>query len=70
MNKDKKIERLERKIAEVQSENNKLKSEVRKVKSDQRKASKKKDVKILTLNKEQQRLLSKLLDGTLTPDSL
>ena len=42
MNKDKKIERLEQKLAKALEENRMLKSEVRKAKSEKRKASKKK----------------------------
>ena len=56
MNKDKKIERLEQKLAKAQEEIKELKS-------------KKKDARTVTLSKEQQQLLLKLLNGTLTPDS-
>ena len=69
MNKDKKIERLEQKLAKAQEEIKELKSDVRKAKRANCKASKKKDVRIVTLSKEQQQLLLKLLNGTLTPDS-
>jgi len=69
MNKDKKIERLEQKLAKAQEEIKELKSDVRKAKRSNCKASKKKDVRTVTLSKEQQLLLLKLLDGTLTPDS-
>ena len=61
MNKDKKIERLEQKLAKALEENRKLKSEVRKAKSEKRKASKKKDVRTITLSEEQEHLLSSLL---------
>jgi hypothetical protein len=61
MNKDKKIERLEQKLAKALEENRKLKSEVRKAKSEKRKASKKKDVRTITLSEEQEQLLSSLL---------
>ena len=69
MNKDKKIERLEQKLAKAQKEIKELKSDVRKAKRANIKASKKKDARTVTLSKEQQRLLLKLLNGTLTPDS-
>ena len=42
MDKDKKIERLEQKLAKAQEENKALKSEISKVKRANRKASKKK----------------------------
>ncbi len=42
MNKDKKIERLEQKLAKALEENKKLKSDVRKAKREKSKASKKK----------------------------
>lgn len=69
MNKDKKIERLELKLAKAQEEIKELKSDVRKAKRSNCKASKKKDARTVTLSKEQQQLLLKLLNGTLTPDS-
>ena len=69
MNKDKRIERLEQKLAKAQEEIKELKSDVRKAKLESSKASKKKDVRTVTLTKEQQQLLLKLLSGTLTPDS-
>lgn len=69
MNKDKKIERLEQKLAKAQEEIKALKSDVRKAKRANSKVSKKKDARTVTLSKERQRLLLKLLNGTLTPDS-
>lgn len=69
MNKDKKIERLERKLAKAQEEIKELKSDVRKAKRANSKSLKKKDVRTVTLTEEQQRLLLKLLNGTLTLDS-
>ena len=69
MIKDKKIERLEQKLAKAQEEIKELKSDVRKAKRSNCKASKKKDARTVTLSKEQQQLLLKLLNGTLTPDS-
>lgn len=69
MNKDKKIERLEQKLAKAHEEIKELKSDVRKAKRPNCKASKKKDARTVTLSKEQQQLLLKLLNGTLTPDS-
>ena len=62
MNKDKKIERLEQKLAKALEENKKLKSEVRKSKCEKRKASKKKDVRSVMLTEEQEQLLSSLLE--------
>ena len=69
MNKDKKIERLEQKLAKAQEEIKELKSDVRKAKRSNCKVSKKKDARTVTLSKDQQRLLLKLLNDTLTPDS-
>lgn len=69
MNKDKKIERLEQKLAKAQEEIKELKSDVRKAKRANGKALKKKDARTVTLSKDQQRLLLKLLNDTLTPDS-
>lgn len=69
MNKDRKIERLEHRLAKALEENKKLKSDVRRAKRERNEASKKKDAKTITLTKEQQRLLSKLLNATLTLDS-
>lgn len=63
MNKDKKIERLEQKLAKALEENKQLKSEVRKAKNENRKSSKKKDVRTVTLSEEQEQLLSSLLEG-------
>ena len=62
MNKDKKIERLEQKLAKALEENRMLKSEVRKAKSEKREASKKKDVRSVMLSEEQEQLLSSLLE--------
>jgi hypothetical protein len=62
MNKDKKIERLEQKLAKALEENRMLKSEVRKAKSEKRKASKKKDVRSVMLSEEQEQLLSSPLE--------
>ena len=69
MNKDKKIELLERKLSKAQEEIKELKSEVRNAKRASSKAFKKKDARTITLSEEQQRLLLKLLSGTLTLDS-
>ena len=69
MNKDKKIERLEKKLAKALEENQKLKSEVRKAKREKSKASKKKEGRTITLTKEQQRLLSMLLGDIPIQDS-
>ena len=69
MDKDKKITRLEQKLNKALEENKKLKSENRSLKSEKRKESKKKDARSVTLTKGQQRLLSRLLNGTLIPNS-
>ena len=61
MNKDKKIVRLEQQVAKLSKENKQLKSDVRKANKKASKADKKKDVRTITLNKEQERLLSDLL---------
>lgn len=61
MNKDKKIERLERQLAKLREENQQLKSDMRKAKKDSSKATKKKDVRTITLSEEQEQLLSALL---------
>lgn len=62
MNKDKKIERLEQKLTKAQERIKALESEVRKAKSQKSKSSKKKDVRTAGLSKEQERLLSSLLE--------
>ena len=69
MNKDMIIKRLEQKLAKAQEEIKELKSDVRKAKQANSKVSKKKDARTVTLSKEQQQLLLKLLNGTLTLDS-
>ena len=61
MNKEKKIERLERQLAKLREENRQLKSDVRKVKKDSSNENKKKDVRTITLSAEQEKLLSDLL---------
>ena len=61
MNKEKKIERLERQLAKLREENRQLKSDVRKVKKDSSNENKKKDVRTITLSEEQEQLLSALL---------
>lgn len=69
MNKDKKIERLEQKLAKAQEEIKQLRSDVRKAKREKSKASKKKEDRTVTLTKEQQRLLSMLLGDIPIQDS-
>lgn len=69
MNKDKKIERLEQKLAKAQEEIEQLRSDVRKAKREKSKASKKKEDRTVTLTKEQQRLLSMLLGDIPIQDS-
>lgn len=67
MNKDKKVERLEKKLEAAKQENKRLKCEVRKAKAQQSKEYKK-SARTIVLNEEQQRSLSMLLNGTLTQD--
>lgn len=69
MNKDKKIEHLERMIEKLETEKKELKSVIRKAKAEKRKESKKKEDRKITLNEEQRRCLWKLLNGTLIQDS-
>ena len=69
MNKDKKIERLEQKLAKAQEEIKQLRSDVRKAKREKSKASIKKEDRTVTLTKEQQRLLSMLLGDIPIQDS-
>ena len=61
MNKEKKIERLERQLAKLREENRQLKSDVRQAKKDSSNENKKKDVRTITLSEEQEKLLSDLL---------
>lgn len=61
MNKDKKIERLEQKLAKAEERIKSLESEVRNAKKESSRESKKKDVRTITLTEEQERLLSDLL---------
>lgn len=61
MDKDKKIARLEQQVAKLRKENQQLKSDVRKAKKKASEADKKKDVRTVTLSKEQEQLLSDLL---------
>lgn len=68
MNKDKKIERLEQKLEKAKEEIKLLKADAKKTKKQESNNSKKKDVRTVVLTKEQEQLLSKLLNGTLTLD--
>lgn len=68
MNKDKKIERLEQKLEKAKEEIKLLKADAKNTKKQERNNSKKKDVRTVVLTKEQEQLLSKLLNGTLTLD--
>lgn len=69
MNKDKKIERLEQKLAKAREEIKQLKSDARKAKREKSKESKKKEDRTVILTNEQQRLLSMLLSDTPIQDS-
>ena len=64
-----KMSKLEKENARLKAQNEQLESDNKRLRSDLGKASKKKDVRTVTLTKEQQQLLLKLLNGTLTPDS-
>ena len=64
-----KMSKLEKENARLKAQNEQLESDNKRLRSDLGKASKKKDVRTVTLTKEQQQLLLKLLSGTLTPDS-
>jgi len=69
MNKDIKIARLEKQLAEAQKQTKEAKAEARQAKKELSKERKKKDVKTITLSKEQRQLLSMLLNGTPIQDS-
>ena len=64
-----KMSKLEKENARLKAQNEQLKSDNKQLRSDIGKASKKKNARTVTLTKEQQQLLLKLLSGTLTPDS-
>ena len=61
MDKDKEIERLKKQLSAKDEKIKSLKKEVREAKRQRRLASKKKDVRTVTLSEEQERLLSSLL---------
>ena len=64
-----KMSKLERENERLKTQNEQLKTDNKRLKADLGKASKKKSVRTVTLSKEQQQLLLKLLNDTLTPDS-
>ena len=63
------ISKLERENAKLKAQNENLKSDNKRLRSDLTKERKKKDVKVIELNSEQERLLSSLLNGTPLQDS-
>ena len=70
MKKDKTNEGTDkRKMSKLEKENEQLKSDNKQLRSDLSKERKKKDVKVIELNSEQERLLLNLLKGTPFQDS-
>ena len=69
MNKDIKIARLERQLAEAHKQTKAAKAEAMRAKRELSKERKKKDARTIALNKGQQRLLSMLLSVTRILDS-
>ena len=70
MKKDKTNEGTDkRKISKLEKENAKLKAQNEQLRSDLGRERKKKDVKVIELNSEQERLLLNLLKGTPFQDS-
>ena len=70
MKKDKTNEGTDkRKMSKLEKENAKLKAQNEQLKSDLGRERKKKDVKVIELNSEQERLLLNLLKGTPFQDS-
>lgn len=64
-----KMSRLERENARLKAQNENLKADNSQLRADLRKERKKKDVRVIELNSEQERLLSNLLNGTPLQDS-
>lgn len=69
MKKDIKISKLEEQLAEAKKQAKEAKAEARKAMRELSKERKKKGVKTIVLTKEQQQLLSMLLNGTPIQDS-
>lgn len=64
-----KMSKLEKENAKLKAQNEQLKSDNKQLRGDLRKERKKKDVKVIELSSEQERLLSILLKGTPIQDS-
>ena len=64
-----KMSKLEKENAKLKAQNEQLKSDNKQLRSDLGRERKKKDVKVIELNSEQERLLSNLLKGTPFLDS-
>ena len=63
------MSKLEKENAKLKAQNERLKSDNKQLKSDLGKERKKKDVRVIELSNEQERLLSILLKGTPTQHS-
>ena len=64
-----KMSKLEKENAKLKAQNEQLKSDNKQLRSDLGRERKKKDVKVIELNSEQERLLLNLLKGTPFQDS-
>jgi cell division protein FtsB len=64
-----KMSKLEKENARLKSQNEQLRSDNKQLRSDLGKERKKKDVKVIGLSREQERLLLNLLKGTPSRDS-
>ena len=64
-----KMSKLERENAKLKAQNENLKADNKQLRSALAKEGKKKDVKVIELNSEQERLLLNLLNGTPLQDS-
>lgn len=64
MNKDVQIARLKKQLAEAKKQTKQAKADAKQAKKALSEERKKKDARTITLNKEQQQLLSKLLNDT------
>ena len=66
---NRKMSKLEKENAKLKAQVEDLKADNKQLRSDMRKEHKKKDVKVIELNSEQERLLLNLLNGTPLQDS-
>lgn len=64
-----KMSKLEKENAKLKAKNDRLKADNKQLKADIRKANKKKDVTLIELSSEQERLFLSLLKGTPSKDS-